>query len=104
MTIECDQVRDCTSAPTVLEDERYLQIFLSIRDRLPKLKAIVLMEGEHEGADRQPHDHAADGITSSDTQRGLLTRADSTSLLIALALCVALGVLGGAVLRATNLR
>ncbi len=31
------------AAVAVLEDERYLEVFLSIRDRLPKLKAIVLM-------------------------------------------------------------
>jgi methionine-rich copper-binding protein CopC len=43
-----------------------------------------------------------DGITSSDTQRELLTRADSTTLLISLALCAALGILGGVVLRATG--
>jgi long-subunit acyl-CoA synthetase (AMP-forming) len=34
----------------VLENEQYLQVFLSIRDRLPKLQAIVLMAGEAEGA------------------------------------------------------
>jgi methionine-rich copper-binding protein CopC len=43
-----------------------------------------------------------DGITSSDTSRNLLTRANSTTLLISLFLCAALGILGGAVLRATN--
>lgn len=45
-----------------------------------------------------------DGITSSDTSRNLLTRANSTTLLISLFLCAALGILGGAVLRATNAR
>jgi long-subunit acyl-CoA synthetase (AMP-forming) len=34
----------------VLENEQYLRVFLSIRDRLPKLKAIVLMQGEAEDA------------------------------------------------------
>lgn len=45
-----------------------------------------------------------DGITSSDTARRLLTRANSTTLLISLALCVGLGILGGTVLRATGSR
>jgi methionine-rich copper-binding protein CopC len=51
------------------------------------------------------HTTAADdfeGITSSDTSRNLLTRANSTTLLISLFLCAALGILGGAVLRATS--
>lgn len=43
-----------------------------------------------------------DGITSSDTGSERLTRATSTMLLIALSLCAALGVVGGAVLRATR--
>jgi long-subunit acyl-CoA synthetase (AMP-forming) len=37
------------AAVAVLENTRYLEAFLAIRDRLPALKAIVLMEGEHEG-------------------------------------------------------
>jgi len=44
------------------------------------------------------------GITSTDTSRKLLARADSAALLIALALCVALGVLAGVVLRASSAR
>jgi methionine-rich copper-binding protein CopC len=62
-------------------------------------------EGDHHSG--SGHDAVAsgpeiDGITSSDTQRGLLTRADSTTLMISLALCAALGILGGVVLRATG--
>ena len=78
----------------------------------------------HEGHDDSTSNHAAgghsgdhagngsrttaagdfDGITSSDTARRLLTRANSTTLLISLALCVGLGILGGTVLRATGSR
>ena len=42
------------------------------------------------------------GITSSDTARRLLTRADSGTLLLSLALCLGLGVAGGAILRASG--
>jgi methionine-rich copper-binding protein CopC len=45
-----------------------------------------------------------DGITSSDTARNLIERADSGTLLVALGLCLLLGVLGGAVLRTTGAR
>lgn len=45
-----------------------------------------------------------DGITSSDTGSERLPRATSTMLLIALSLCAALGIVGGAVLRATRAR
>lgn len=41
------------------------------------------------------------GITSSDTARELLARADSGALLAALALCAALGILGGVILRSS---
>ena len=44
----------------------------------------------------------APGISSSDTARKLLSRADSGTLLMSLALCALLGVLGGAILRATS--
>lgn len=64
-------------------------------------------EGGHSGGTHDARPAASgpetiDGITSSDTQRELLTRADSTTLLISLALCAALGILGGVVLRATG--
>ena len=48
---QCQYISDhAEAAVAVLENARYLETFLSIRDRLPALKAIVLMEGEHEGA------------------------------------------------------
>lgn len=56
----------------------------------------------HQGGSQAAGPETIDGITSSDTQRELLTRADSTTLLISLALCAALGILGGVVLRATG--
>jgi long-subunit acyl-CoA synthetase (AMP-forming) len=43
------------AAIAVLEDERYLSLFLSIRDRLPKLEAIVLMSGAEAGAAQGVH-------------------------------------------------
>ncbi|MFL6291169.1 MAG: AMP-dependent synthetase/ligase [Thermoanaerobaculia bacterium] len=47
---QCQYISDhAEAAVAVLENARYLEAFLSIRDRLPALKAIVLMEGEHEG-------------------------------------------------------
>lgn len=61
--------------------------------------------GENGGSKHNQHDvQAAEndlGITSSDTVRQVLTRADSAALLVALAICVILGVLGGGVLRAS---
>jgi methionine-rich copper-binding protein CopC len=63
-------------------------------------------DGDHSraGSDDDPVASGDDisGITPSDTARELLKRADSTTLLISLALCVALGIAGGAVLRATG--
>lgn len=48
---QCQYIAEHAEASVaVLENEQYLQVFLSIRDRLPKLKAIVLMTGEAEGA------------------------------------------------------
>jgi long-subunit acyl-CoA synthetase (AMP-forming) len=48
---QCQYISEHAGATVaVLENARYLEVFLSIRDRLPALKAIVLMEGEHEGA------------------------------------------------------
>ena len=41
------------------------------------------------------------GITSSDTSRELLARADSGALIAALALCAVLGILGGVILRSS---
>ncbi|MFL6201671.1 MAG: AMP-dependent synthetase/ligase [Thermoanaerobaculia bacterium] len=47
---QCQYISEhAEAAVAVLENARYLEAFLSIRDRLPALKAIVLMEGEHEG-------------------------------------------------------
>ncbi|HET9226382.1 MAG TPA: AMP-binding protein [Thermoanaerobaculia bacterium] len=48
---QCQYIADhAEAAIAVLENRQYLEGFLSIRDRLPNLKAIVLMEGEHEAA------------------------------------------------------
>ncbi|MES1245634.1 MAG: AMP-binding protein [Acidobacteriota bacterium] len=48
---QCQYIAEHAEASVaVVENEQYLQVFLSIRDRLPKLKAIVLMTGEAEGA------------------------------------------------------
>lgn len=57
--------------------------------------------GDEHSSGNGPH---ATGITSSDTERNLLPRATSTTLLISLVLCAALGVMGGTVLRATSAR
>jgi long-subunit acyl-CoA synthetase (AMP-forming) len=47
---QCQYIADhAEAAVAVLENEQYLSLFLSIRDRLPKLRAIVLMSGEAEG-------------------------------------------------------
>jgi long-subunit acyl-CoA synthetase (AMP-forming) len=44
---QCQYIAEHAEASVaVVENEQYLRIFLSIRDRLPKLKAIVLMTGE----------------------------------------------------------
>jgi long-subunit acyl-CoA synthetase (AMP-forming) len=44
---QCQYISEhAEAAVAVLENAQYLQGFLSIRDRLPRLKAIVLMEGE----------------------------------------------------------
>jgi long-subunit acyl-CoA synthetase (AMP-forming) len=43
---QCQYIAEHAEASVaVVENEQYLQIFLAIRDRLPKLKAVVLMEG-----------------------------------------------------------
>lgn len=48
---QCQYISDhAEAAVAVLENRQYLESFLAIRDRLPALKAIVLMEGEHEAA------------------------------------------------------
>ena len=54
--------------------------------------------------DRPDDDGEPDGIISADTSRKLVHRADSGALIAALALCVVLGIVGGAVLRASPLR
>ena len=47
---QCQYIAEHAEASVaVLENEEYLRVFLSIRDRLPKLKAIVLMTGEASG-------------------------------------------------------
>jgi long-subunit acyl-CoA synthetase (AMP-forming) len=47
---QCHYIAEHAEASVaVVENEQYLQVFLSIRDRLPKLKAIVLMTGEAVG-------------------------------------------------------
>ncbi|MBW3594912.1 MAG: copper resistance protein CopC [Actinobacteria bacterium] len=66
--------------------------------------------GNHDGNGSNENDDALasgeiPGITSpDDTARKLLSSADSTTLLVALGLCLALGVLGGAILRASGVR
>ena len=48
---QCQYISEhAEAAIAVLENRQYLEGFLAIRDRLPKLKAIVLMDGEHEAA------------------------------------------------------
>lgn len=48
---QCQYIAEhAEAAVAVLENRQYLEGFLSVRDRLPNLKAIVLMEGEHEAA------------------------------------------------------
>ena len=72
---------------------------------------------DHEDGERGEHaDHASgsndedlaagdvSGITDSDTSRNLVARADSNTLMIALGLCVVLGILGGWILRTTGVR
>ena len=59
---------------------------------------------EHEARADDPITDQALGITSSDTARKLFTRADSRALMISLGLCALLGILGGAVLRASGAR
>jgi long-subunit acyl-CoA synthetase (AMP-forming) len=47
---QCQYIAEhAEAAVAILENEQYLQVFLSIRDRLPKLKAMVLMTGEGSG-------------------------------------------------------
>jgi long-subunit acyl-CoA synthetase (AMP-forming) len=47
---QCHYIADhADAAVAVLENQQYLEIFRQIRDRLPKLKAIVLMTGEAPG-------------------------------------------------------
>ena len=47
---QCQYIAEHAEASVaVVENEQYLQVFLSIRDRLPKLEAIVLMTGEAGG-------------------------------------------------------
>ena len=47
---QCQYIAEHAEASVaVVESDQYLQVFLSIRDRLPKLKAIVLMAGEAGG-------------------------------------------------------
>ena len=47
---QCQYISEhAEAAVAVLENEKYLAAFLSIRDRLPLLKAIVLMEGSAAG-------------------------------------------------------
>src|SRR5688572_2161298 len=47
---QCQYIAEhAEAAVAVLENEQYLRIFLSIRDRLPALKAIVLMSGSVPG-------------------------------------------------------
>ncbi len=64
--------------------------------------------GEHHAASGNGGNAVATGdvpgITSNDTSQKLLSRADSGTLMLSLALCLVLGVLGGAVLRASNAR
>lgn len=70
--------------------------------------------GTHEGDNGNDHaaghggseeSGAVPGITSADdTSRKLLSRADSGTLLLSLGLCALLGILGGAVLRASGAR
>lgn len=69
--------------------------------------------GKHDGSgahDRHTDEHKdkgtaapgdVPGITSSDTASDLLARADSGALIVALALCAVLGILGGVVLRSS---
>ena len=60
-------------------------------------------DGSHAGGkDGGTATGSFDGITSSDTSSGRLPKTTSTMLLVSLFLCAALGVLGGAVLRATR--
>lgn len=72
--------------------------------------------GDHDGGQGGKHDDPGSeddgsvalgdppGITSNDTSRKLLSRADSGTLLLSLGLCLALGVLGGAILRTSGAR
>jgi long-subunit acyl-CoA synthetase (AMP-forming) len=47
---QCQYIAEHAEASVaVVENEQYLQVFLALRDRLPKLKAIVLMTGEAHG-------------------------------------------------------
>ena len=60
--------------------------------------------GAAKANERADDDGDPDGIISADTSRKLVHRADSGALIAALALCVVLGIVGGAVLRASPLR
>ena len=84
--------------------------------------AAVTHEGDHRGGsghgkDHGKHDKHADGknddptatgeipgITSSDTARNLLARADSAALIASLLLCALVGILGGVILRTSARR
>ena len=60
---------------------------------------------EHSGDGKAQAGGDVPGITSpDDTSRKLLSRADSSTLLLSLGLCLLLGVLGGAILRTSGVR
>jgi len=65
-------IEHCSAAVAVVENTEYLQKLLSVRSQLPQLRAIVLMQGEHEDPGvhswEQLIDHGS-GVPDSDLQQ-----------------------------------
>jgi len=60
--------------------------------------------GDASGSESPVASGEVPGITSPERSRKILSRADSDTLLLALGLCLALGALGGAILRTSGVR
>jgi long-subunit acyl-CoA synthetase (AMP-forming) len=67
---QCEYIaRHCEAAVVVVENETYLRTFLALRDRLPRLREIVIMEGGSDVPGVVPWDELIDrarGVSEAD--------------------------------------